>query len=154
MRPCAPLLAGLVLATASWHPLAAQQVTGIRSLDFGVVIRGVQTTVSPSDPIRSGQFYVHYQIGGSVTLRFTLPTRLSRIGGGANLPISFATTDAIAQGTAATSAPVAFNPNTNQSFNLVTSPDFNIWLGGRVSPAANQATGAYQGSITLTCTFF
>jgi hypothetical protein len=36
----------------------------------------------------------------------------------------------------------------------VTSPDFYVNLGGQVSPAANQATGNYQGTITLTCTFF
>jgi hypothetical protein len=154
MRPCAPLLAGLLLTTILSHPLAAQQVSGIRSLNFGVVIRGVQTTVAPSDPIRSGQFYVRYRIGGRVTLQFTLPTTLPRVGGGGTLPISFATTDAIAKGTAGTSVPVTFNPNTSQTFNLVTSADFNLWLGGRVSPAANQATGNYQGNITLTCTFF
>ena len=76
------------------------------------------------------------------------------MGGGANLPISFGATDGIAQGTAGSSVPVTFNPNNTQTFNLVTSADFYVNLGGRVSPAAAQATGNYQGTVTLTCTFF
>jgi hypothetical protein len=49
---------------------------------------------------------------------------------------------------------VNFNPNVIQTFTLVTSADFYINVGGRVSPAAGQATGNYTGTITLTCTFF
>ena len=75
-------------------------------------------------------------------------------GGGGNLAISFAATDAIAQGTGPTSVPVTFNPNNNQTFTLVSSADFYINLGGRVSPTAGQATGNYSGTITLTTTFF
>ena len=137
------------------RPLAAQStVTGVRNLDFGPVIRGVPSSVSPNDPIRSGRFYVRHIIGRQVQVRFTLPTQLARVAGGANLPISFGTTDAVAKGTAPTSNPVTFNPNNTQTFTLVTSADFFVNLGGRVSPAAGQATGAYQGTITLTCTFF
>ena len=84
---------------------------------------------------------------------FTLPTQLTRTGGGGNLPITFTTTSAIAQGTGPSSVPVPFDPNTAITFTLVTSADFYINLGGRVTPAANQATGNYTGSITLTCTF-
>jgi hypothetical protein len=153
MRRCVCFLV-FALVTAA-RPLAGQsQVTGLRDLDFGAVIRGVQTTVAPTDPIRSGRFYVRHQLNRQVRVAFTLPTRLSRVGGGGNLPISFSTTDAVAQGTAATSSPVTFNPNTAITFTLVTSADFYINLGGRVSPAANQATGDYSGTVTLTCTFF
>jgi hypothetical protein len=153
MRRCICLLV-FVLLTAV-RPLAGQSlVTGLRDLAFGAVIRGVQTTVAPSDPIRSGRFYVRHQLNRQVRLSFTLPTQLARAGGGGNLPISFSTTDAIAQGTAPSSTPVTFNPNNPITFTLVTSADFYVNLGGRVSPAANQATGNYSGTVTLTCTFF
>jgi hypothetical protein len=153
MRPCLLLLLLLPIATAT--PLAGQStVTGIRDLNFGVVIRGVQTTVAPSDPIRSGRFYVRHILNRQVQVRFTLPTTLARVAGGATLPITFGATDAIAQGTAGSSVPVTFNPNNTQTFTLTTSADFNVNLGGRVSPAAGQATGAYRGTVTLTCTFF
>jgi hypothetical protein len=49
---------------------------------------------------------------------------------------------------------VTFNPNNTQTFTLVSSADFYINLGGRVSPTAGQATGNYRGTVTLTCTFF
>jgi hypothetical protein len=153
MRRCLCLLVFALLAAVG--PLAGQsQVTGLRNLAFGAVIRGVQTTVAPSDPIRSGRFYVRHQLNRQVRLSFTLPTQLARAGGGGNLPITFSTTDAIAQGTAPASVPVTFDPNTPITFTLVTSADFYVNLGGRVSPAGNQATGNYSGTVTLTCTFF
>jgi hypothetical protein len=153
MRQCRILFAFALFAAAP--PLAGQsQVTGVRNLAFGAVIRGVQTSVAPNDPIKSGRFYVRHQLNRQVRLAFTLPTQLPRVGGGGNLPISFSNTDAIAQGTAGSSVPVTFNPNNPITFTLVTSADFYVNLGGRVSPAANQATGNYQGTVTLTCTFF
>jgi hypothetical protein len=152
MSRCRTLL-GLVLVLPA-SPLAAQTVTGVRDLNFGFVIRGVQTSVAPSDPIRSGQFYVRYVIGGRVQLRFTLPAVLNRVGGGATMPIRFRNNDGIARGTAPSSVPITFNPNAVTTFRLVTSPDFNVWLGGQVSPSGTQATGTYVGTIVLTCTFF
>jgi endoglucanase Acf2 len=152
MRTCLLFLFLLLLTGSS---LAGQStVTGVRGLDFGVVIRGVQTTVSPNDPIKSGRFYVKHILNHQVQVRFTLPTQLARVAGGGNLPISFGTTDAVAKGTATSSVPVTFNPNTTQTFTLTTSADFFVNLGGRVSPAAGQATGKYSGTVVLTCTFF
>jgi hypothetical protein len=152
MQRCVPTL---LLALFTALPLTGQsQVTGIRDLAFGIVIRGVQTTVAPSDPVRSGRFYVRHRLNRQVRLQFTLPTQLARVGGGGNLPINFPTNSGIARGTAGSSVPVTFNPNVTQNFNLVTSPDFYVNLGGRVSPAANQASGNYRGTVTLTVTFF
>jgi hypothetical protein len=152
MHRCAFLILPALLAVA---PLAGQStVTGVRDLAFGIVIRGVQTSVAPSDPVKSGRFYVRHRRNRQVRVQFTLPTQLARIGGGGNLPITFPNNSAIAQGTAGTSVPVTFNPNVAQTFNLVTSADFFVNLGGRVSPAANQPTGNYRGTVTLTVTFF
>lgn len=154
MHRCLPSLALLALLVAS-TPLAGQStVTGIRNLAFGPVIRGVPSSVAPNDPIRSGRFYVRHIINRQVQVRFTLPTQLARVAGGGNLPITFSTTDAIARGTAGSSVPVTFNPNNAITFTLTTSADFFVNIGGRVNPAAGQATGAYTGTITLTCTFF
>lgn len=149
MKPCWTALLLLLVAA----PLAAQNtVTGVRPLAFGIVIRGTPNLVLPSDPIRSGRFYVRYRLNDDVRVQFNLPTRLTRTGGG-NLPISFSSTSAIAQGTAGSSVPVPFNPNNAITFRLTTSADFYLNLGGQVNPAANQATGNYTGTITLTVTF-
>lgn len=152
MRRC--LLASL-LALLPALPLAGQsQVVGIRDLAFGFVVRGVPTTVTPNDPVRSGRFYVRHILNRQVRLNFTLPNQLPRVGGGDNLPIAFPNNYAVAQGTAGNSVPVTFNPQAVQTFTLVTSPDFYVNLGGRVSPRANQMTGTYRGTVTLTVTFF
>ena len=152
MRRCLSLL---LFALTAALPLRAQsQVTGLRNLAFGPVIRGVPASVAPNDPVRSGRFYVRHRLNRQVRIQFTLPTRLTRVGGGGNLPITFRTTDGIAQGTAPSSVPVVFNPNAAQTFTLVTSADFHVNLGGRVTPAAAQATGNYTGTVTLTVTFF
>ncbi|HTS88442.1 MAG TPA: hypothetical protein VMG41_08130 [Gemmatimonadales bacterium] len=152
MRRCF-VLSALALAALARPVVGQNQVTGIRSLAFGAVVRGVPSSVPPSDPIRSGRFYVRYQLNRQVQVSFTLPTRLARVGGGGNLTISFASTDGIAQGTAPTSQPVTFNPNNSITFTLVTSADFYLNLGGTVSPAANQATGNYSGTVVLNVNF-
>lgn len=151
MKPC---LAALFLLVASSPLLAQSSVSGVRDLAFGPVIRGVPSTVTPSDPIRSGRFYIRHILNRQVRLQFNLPTQLARVGGGGNLAISFNTTSAIAQGTGPTSVPVPFDPNTAITFTLVSSTDFYVNLGGRVAPTGTQATGTYRGTITLTCTFY
>lgn len=145
------LLSLLGLATTRAE---SQTVSGNRNLNFGIVIRGVPNSVSPSDAIRSGRFYVRYQLNRQVQVRLTLPTTLARTGGGGTLPITFGASDAFAQGTSGSSVPVTFDPRTTQTFTLQTSPDFYVNLGGRVAPTAAQATGAYTGNVTLTVTFF
>ena len=47
---------------------------------------------------------------------------------------------------------MTFNPNAAQTFNIVTSTTINVFIGGTVSPAADQAIGAYTNTITLTVT--
>lgn len=150
MRLSSLAAACALLAAAS--PAAAQiTVTGTRNLAFGPVIRGVVTHVLPSDAVKSGQFRFVTAIGNRVRVQFTLPNRLNGPSG-ATLPISFGTTDGIAVGSAPSSIPVTFNPNTAQSFSIVTSTVINVFIGGTVSPAAGQAIGAYTNTITLTVT--
>lgn len=139
-----------LLAAAS--PAAAQvTVSGIRNLAFGPVIRGVATHVFPNDAVKSGQFRFITAIGNQVRLQFTLPNRLNGPAG-ATMPISFGTTDGIAVGNGPTSMPVTFNPNTAQTFNIVTSTTIDVFIGATVTPAAAQALGAYTNTITLTVT--
>lgn len=154
MHRCLLLLAFALLAAAP--PLAGQsQVVGVRDLAFGAVIRGVQTIVLPSDPVRSGRFYISYVPGGRVQVRFTLPSSLTRVGGGGAMQITFRNGDGIIQGTAPGSVPESFNPNaTSNVYLLNPNPDANIWLGGRVSPTATQAAGSYVGTVVMSVTFF
>ncbi len=146
-------LIGSLLAITK--PVVAQvQVSGARDLDFGIVVRGVQTIVAPTDPIRSGRFYLNYVPGGRIQLRMTLPSTLSRVGGGATMSINFKNNDAIIQSTAPGSPALGINPVANTNFTFGSTSDANLRLGGQVLPTATQAAGSYQGTVALTVTVF
>jgi hypothetical protein len=147
-----PLLLALAALLAASRPAAAQiTVTRVRDLAFGPVIVGVPTRIPPSHPVRSGQYRLTAPLLTRVRFRFTLPTRLNGPAG-ARLPISFGTTDGIAVGTASNSVPVTFNPNSQPTFQIVTSTTIFVFIGGTVSPAGNQRQGNYTGTITFTVT--
>ncbi len=150
MRLSALAGACALLATAS--PAAAQiTVSGVRNLAFGAVVSGIATQVLPSDPVKSGKFQVQSSNGTRVRLQFTLPNQLNGPAG-ATMPISFGTTDATTTGNAGNNNPVTFNPNNSASVQVVPSTPIVVFLGGTVSPVANQAVGAYANTITLTVT--
>ena len=110
--------------------------------------------MAPTDPVRRGRFYIRHILNHQVGLRFTLPLKLDRVGGGSSMPINFGANDLMIQGTASGSPPEFFNPHGNQNYQLDTTPDIYLNLGGQVSPGATQPTGTYLGTITLTCVFF
>lgn len=149
-------LAVLALTASTLTSRASGQVgvQGIRDLNFGVVLPGVQSSVAPTDPIKSGQFYFQTPgIGSRVRIRFNLPNRLSSPGG-AQMSIQFANNDGLLMGTSPTSFPVSFNPRATTVLRASTSSDANVYLGGTVSPSAGQAPGSYTGTIVMTITVF
>jgi hypothetical protein len=138
----------LVTASAATAQVAA---SGVRNLAFGVVVGGIATHVLPSDAVKSGQFQVQSSNGTRVRLQFTLPNRLNGPAG-ATMPLSFGATDAMLSGNAGNNNLVTFNPSNPQSVQVVPSSPIIVFLGGTVSPPANQAFGAYANTITLTIT--
>jgi hypothetical protein len=154
MPRCLPLL---LLAACSLPHLALgqTQVSGVRDLDFGAVVAGLTTQVSPSDPVKSGSFYIRYVAGGKIKVTLTIPSTLPRIGGGGSIPVSFRNGDAFVVSTAPGSNPNYFNPNgVSVSFLLAGAPDANVYLGGRVSPAAAAPAGNYSAPVIVTVVFF
>ena len=151
-RCVSPLLFAICLLA---RPLAGQtQVSGVRDLTFGIVVAGVPTTVSPNDPVKSGQFYIRYVTGGRVRVRLTLPATLNRVGGGGTMPISFRNGDAFALGASSGSVPNPFNPSGLLNYRFTGSPDMNIWLGGRVTPGGAIPAGSYTAPVVITAIFF
>lgn len=152
--PASVILASLALLGSGRLASAQLVVTGVRDLNFGTVIQGIASPVAPADPVKSGQFYFRTPgVGTRVRIQFTLPTVLNGPTG-ATMPIAFRNNDAIAQGTAPASVRVTFNPNGAAVFTMTTSADANVWLGGRVSPAANQRVGGYTNTVVMTVTIF
>jgi hypothetical protein len=148
------LLSALAALTAASRPAAAQiGVTPVRDLAFGPVIVGVPTHIGPSHPVRSGQFRVTTLPLLRVHLRFTLPSKLDGPAG-ATLPIDFGSTDALYVGTAPNSVPETFNPKSTENVQGNLDTTILVFIGGTVSPAADQHQGRYAGTITLTATIF
>jgi hypothetical protein len=145
-------LAGACALLATATPATAQiTVSGVRNLAFGAVITGITTHVLPTDAVKSGMFQVQSSNGNRVRLQFTLPNRLNGPAG-ATMPISFGATDGTTTGNAGNNNPITFNPNNSASVQVVPSTPIVVLLGGTVSPAANQAVGAYANTIILTVT--
>ena len=152
MRVWTLVTCGMLLGPAT--PAVAQvSVAGIRNLAFGPVIVGIPSTVAPSDAIRSGQYRFTAPAGSRVRLDFDLPSQLNGPAG-AKLPIKFGKTDAVAVGNAPGSAPTVLDPNpkANLKYEMGASTAANLFLGGTVTPAANQAPGSYVATIVMTVT--
>ena len=147
------LLVLLVAMVAAPSAAAQVSITGIRALTFGPVIVGIPSSVGPSHPTKSGQFRVTAPLAAKVQVRFTLPDQLAGPAG-AQLPINFGGDDAMAIGSAPGSTPITFNPKATRNPQFQPSTLYNIFIGGTVSPAADQRPGSYAATITLTITNF
>jgi hypothetical protein len=117
------------------------------------VIVGIPSPVAPTDAIRSGEYRFTAPAGARVRIDFDLPSQLNGQGS-ARLPIKFAKTDAIIIGNAPGSVPIVLDPNpkANQKFDMGTNTAANIFIGGTVTPAGDQAPGSYVATIVLTVT--
>lgn len=128
----------------------AMTVTGARDLAFGNVFPGVAKAVGVA-AATSGRFDLTGQASANVDLTFTLPANLTS--GANNLPIG--TWTGCTNGTNTTTGCTAFTPSAS-----ATSTAFSgagalfVWVGGTVSPAANQAAGSYTGTVTMTAAYF
>ncbi len=129
-------------------------IATLNDLNFGTVIKGVATTVLPTDA-NAGEWQVTGSGNAFVIISFTLPTVLTNIQAlpGSTMPISFSATSARwnrANNNAA--AGTAFNPATGAVGRLgpTANPNMYIWIGGTVNPAAAAKPGIYQGTVVLS----
>ena len=128
----------------------ALTVTGARALDFGSVFPGVAKSIVVSDAT-SGRFDLSGQASANVNVSFTLPTNLTN--GANNLPIG--TWTGCTNGTNTTTGCTSFTPSAGATASAFSGAGaLFVWVGGTVSPAANQAAGAYTGIVTLTAAYF
>jgi spore coat protein U-like protein len=128
----------------------AMTVSGARDLDFGNVFPGVNKTIGVA-AATSGQFALTGQNSANVNLSFTLPTNLTS--GANNLPIG--TWTGCHNTSNATAGCTAFTPSAAATASAFSGTgSLWVWVGGTVSPAANQAAGSYTGTVTLTAAYF
>ena len=125
-------------------------ITGTRNLDFGNVFPGVNKTIAVA-AATSGQYQLGGQAGANVNLTFTLPTNL--VSGANNLPIG--TWTGCTNATNTTAGCSSFTPSASATPTAMSGAGaLFVWVGGTVSPAANQAAGSYTGTVTLTAAYF
>ena len=143
---------GLLLLACAASPAAAQfSAVGTRDLAFGAVIPGVTTTVTPTDPVKSGIFTIMANQGTRLRLDFTLPNQLVRAGGG-QMSVNFPNGYCILLETAPGSVPNSQNPKSMKPYTMTNGTQLKVYLGGDVTPTAGQATGLYTATVMLTVT--
>ena len=130
--------------TATAQVLAPIDVSFVSDLNFGDVLPGVTTTVAAGD-VAAGQFTVTGATNQDVILDFNLPSDLT--GGGDPIPVSFTA------GWGDDGVDASIDPTTDPTVNLGTTLDIDVFLGGEVTPAIDQAAGTYTGTVTLTGTY-
>jgi len=122
-------------------------VNGVRDLDFQNVFPGVAKAVARTDAT-SGKWTIAGEAGAEVTLDFTLPANLAN--GGNNLSISFSSADAGRNVVDNSAGATGFDPVVQETATLEPATgELYVWLGGQVSPAANQPAGVYTGAIIV-----
>ena len=136
--------------TATATVFQAMTVTGARTLDFGSVFPGVNKTIAIA-AATSGQFTLTGQNSANVNLTFTLPANL--VSGANNLPIG--TWTGCNNTSNSTAGCTAFTPSAAATASAFSGTgSLWVWVGGTVSPAANQAAGTYNGTVTMTAAYF
>src|SRR5262245_47224281 len=130
MLRCFRVLPLLVLCLVTRSLAGPSTVTPIPDLNSGVVVKGLTTTVAPTDPVRRGRWYGQIILTHHGGFRFTPAFKLDRVGGGATMPINFGANDLMIQNTASGSPPQFYNPPGKLNYNLNTTPDIYLNMGG------------------------
>lgn len=139
--------------TASIQATATVQqpinVVGAVNLAFGNVFPGIAKTMAVN-AAGAGRFDVTGQASTPVLITFVLPANLTS--GANNLPI----------GTWTGHSNTVNNPTTGTNFTPsagTTNATFSaggllfVFVGATVTPATNQAAGAYSGTVQMTVTY-
>jgi len=144
--------------------LAVLTVVSSHDLDFGDVLQGVATVADKTVDAEAGVFEVTGEAGKEVAVHLQLPDYIALADGSDRMVISFSSTDADVDFTAAAApsahtggAVVDQNPHNLGSINInnAVAPDnnFKVFLGGTVFPTVDQAAGAYSGDIIMTAAY-
>ena len=136
--------------TVRANVLQAIVVSPIQDLTFGNVFPGVTKTI-PSQSGNGGRFQATGQPNANISLSLTLPANL--VSGANLLPVGTWTGRHNTVTTGAGSAPT-FNPLTGVNTTFSATGFRYVFLGGTVTPAANQAAGFYSAVATLTVAYF
>lgn len=131
----------------------AIQVTGIQGVSFGGMVPGISKAVVRTDALNAARFDI--KGGGSgrtVELQFSLPGALTGPGG-ASVPLSYTAGDAGFSAQQSIGSQTGFDPRVPFIATLSANGRGSVFLGCRASPAANQPSGAYSATLTLSVAY-
>ncbi|HEX3235888.1 MAG TPA: DUF4402 domain-containing protein [Gemmatimonadales bacterium] len=143
-------------ATASIPAQAVVQTaltaTTVRGLDFGSTFGGIARTVLPSD-VTSGEVGFGGGANAEITITFTsLPATLT--GPGTAIPLTYGSTAAATNPAGTRAGSTTFDPTVARTVRLNNSTGLlSLYLGGTVTPPANQAPGTYTGTVNLSAAY-
>jgi len=162
VRITLPVFVALVVWTSAYLcPVEAQSEAAVyvvprplvvvarRDLRFGTVIRGVSTTVLPSDVRGAGLFEINGSKHESVRIEFLLPENLGSDDGDA-LPIFFGPGDGAAATDMGRFHGVPFDPRQPLIATLGANGKLYVRLGGTVVPGHGQTAGTYRATVFLS----
>lgn len=150
MRSLCWLVAGVTLLGG--RPLEAQRpltVTGVRGLTFGAVFPGVARVITRTDAANSGRFDLRGPRRRQVRLTFTLPVAMTGPGG-AQMPITFGSSDAGYSASQSIGSQVGFDPRQPFTATLANNGRGSVFVGGTARPVTNQRAGSYTATLVLT----
>ncbi len=130
--------------------------TLLQNISFGTVLTNTSSTISVSGP-GAGEFESAFSTNskkdGTASFNFSLPRRLRS--GMNSMWITFGGYSAAYNSTNSLSGSTSFDPSQGLSGIPVTpnTPStIYFWIGGTVSPGAEQASGTYTGTIMVSGT--
>jgi hypothetical protein len=126
----------------------ALTVAAGNDLDFGNVFPGVNKTIALTDAT-AGRFDITGQSGATASISLTLPANIT---GPASLPIGSWTACWNVTNNAASGCS-SFTAASGTSAAFGAGSTLFVFLGATASPAANQASGSYTGTATLTVAY-
>ncbi|HXC25289.1 MAG TPA: hypothetical protein VNU46_05185 [Gemmatimonadaceae bacterium] len=140
----------MLVATLIAGHRAQAQVTKLSDLSFGTILTGSTSAVAVTSG-NAAEWKAHEGLSVSTSITFSLPTALTRTGGGGTIPLTFCSTCAVYHtNTNNPSGGTTFNPASGTNIAVSIASDIYIWLGASVSPPLNQKAGSYSASVTLT----
>jgi hypothetical protein len=148
------------LATA--NVVAQLAVVATQPLQFGNVFQGVAKWQGKNDDVNSGIFTITGQPSAGISISLTLPDFLALVPGGADrLYVSFSNTDATVDTTTVSPSTVLpIDGWIDQNPRLLPNAakigaigETRVYLGGKVSPATDQRSGAYAGDVICSVAY-
>lgn len=127
-------------------------VTGEQDLQFGTVLPGLPTPVSPADGASAGRFEIRGNRDAEVVVELTLPSGLLAQGG-TELPLAFGFADGRWGTRPSIRQSHGFDPNVPLVAQLSRGGRLYIWLGGTAQPLPSQAPGIYSAAINITVAY-